>query len=80
MNEDRQVVAHIRDMESRRSALLTYAKAQDHWAELEQLYRATGDDIQAEGAKVMAERALRAYTAEVRGDPPPPGPRNHKDR
>lgn len=68
MNEDRQVVAHIRDMESRRCALLTYAKRFDEFAECEQLLRGKPLEKVAHDLAAMTKRAW----SNEENDPEPP--------
>lgn len=59
----------IRMAQAHRSALYTYARAHDKFAELEQ--RHTGQNpVEAEGAHQYALRCLRAYRAEI-DDPEP---------
>lgn len=59
----------IRMAQAHRSALYTYARAHDKFAELEQ--RHTGlNPVEAAGAHEYALRCLRAYRAETDDTPP----------
>ena len=58
------------DLRPQREALYQYAKAHDHFAELEQLEEHQGHHALAAGARRFAELVVRAWLAE-RDDPEP---------
>ncbi len=60
----------IREGQARSAALYRYAQAHDRFSELEQLYTATGNAVEAEGAHDFALMLLRAYKNEVDDVPP----------
>jgi hypothetical protein len=67
-----QPVHILRDAITRSNAIRAYALAHDHFAEEEQIRRAEGKEVEAEGAHQFALMTLRAYRAEI--DDPEPKP------
>lgn len=57
---------------ARAAALRRYARAHDRFSEREQLYANSGAPIAALGARIFAQRIIRAWLAE-RDDPTPKG-------
>ncbi len=70
MRDANQPVHVLRDAIVRSNALRFYATAWDHWTTEEQVKRAEGNPIEAEGAHEFAMRIVRAYRAEL-DDPEP---------
>jgi hypothetical protein len=62
----------VRELTPRRAVLETLARAQDRWAEAEQMHRLAGNEPMAEEAHRVAVRILRAYLVES-DDPKPKG-------
>lgn len=59
------VIELLRQASARRTAIYTYARAHDHFAELEQSLIGEGWITESEGAHQYALAALRAYRAEL---------------
>lgn len=70
MNQPRNVIAYLRDIEARNAALRMYAAAHDRFAEDEQVHRMANELPEANGAHQYAVWALRAWIVE-RDDPEP---------
>jgi hypothetical protein len=56
--------------QARAAAQRAYAHAHDRFAEREQMLMLEGNEVEAAGARVYAQRVLRAWLAE-RDDPEP---------
>jgi hypothetical protein len=72
MRDANQPVHILRDAIVRSNALRFYATAWDHWSTEEQLKRAEGQVVEAEGAHQFALMLIRAYRNEL--DDPEPKP------
>lgn len=62
--------ALTRDLRDRERVIFAYAALHDAWSETEQLLMAQGRAIEAAGARVIAQRVLRAWLAEVEDKEP----------
>jgi hypothetical protein len=69
---NRNEPVRIQELTAKQAALRTYALAHDRFSEAEQMYVASGANAMAEGARVFAVIALRAYHVEL-DDPKPAG-------
>lgn len=61
-----------RALRDRERAIYAYAAMHDAWATAEQSLARKGREIEAAGARVMAQRVLRAWLAEVEDPEPAP--------
>jgi hypothetical protein len=65
MDDAQTPVQFLRDISARQSCLRQLAQAHDRFSEMEQILRAQGDTVDAEGAHRYALWTLRAYRAEM---------------